>query len=114
MGIDLDDLGGEQSSSDWSGSENEMLDDDGNPWPRGQLISFDDEDMGGHIPSNVDRIHTTPQLAAPAGLMSEASAQVHEKFLSTNSPAYDHVVAADEVKLRRQAQKAANEQNDLD
>ncbi len=43
MGIDLDDLGGEEelNSSDWSGSEHEVLDDEGNPWPRGRLITFD-------------------------------------------------------------------------
>ncbi len=109
-GIDVDDLGGEEElhSSDWSGSECGMLDEQGNPWPKGQQISLDDG-MGGYIPYNVDQIHTLPQLATPAGPMTEESARAHEKFLSTKSLAHYQAVAADEEKERRQAEKAARE-----
>ncbi len=112
-GVDVDDLGAEEElhSSDWSGSECGMLDEKGNPWPQGQQISFDDG-MGGYIPYNVDQIHTLPQLATPAGPMTEESARAHEKFLSTKSPAHDRAVAADAEKERRQAEKAAKEQRD--
>ncbi len=46
----------ELHSSDWSGSECRMLDDEGNPWPRGQLITFSNG-MGGYIPYDIDQLH---------------------------------------------------------
>ncbi|MCP4550234.1 MAG: hypothetical protein GY835_27550, partial [bacterium] len=112
-GIDVDDLGGEEElhSSDWTGSECGMLDDEGNPWPKGQQISFDDG-MGGYIPYNIDQIHTLPQPATPAGPMTEELARAHEKFLSTKSPAHYRAVAADEEKEHRQAEKAAKERRE--
>ncbi len=90
-----------------------MLGEEGNPWPRGR-IALDDEGMGGYIPYDVDRIRTTPQPAAPASPMTEESAKVHEKFLSTKLDAYYRAVEADKEKLCRQAQKAAKEQDEQD
>ncbi len=113
LGVDVDDLsaGEELNSSDWSGSEHEMLDDEGNPWPRGQAISLD-EGMGGYIPYNIDQIHVLPPAAAPAVLMTKDSAEAHERVLSSKSPGQDRLAAQQAEELRRQSNKAAKEQLD--
>ncbi len=69
-----------------------MLDDEGNPWPRGQPISFDDG-MGGYISYNVNQIHVLLQVAVLAGPMTKDSAEACEQFLASTSPGQERLAA---------------------
>ncbi len=86
-----------------------MLDDEGNPWPRGQLISFGGG-MGGYIPYNIDQLHIIPQVAAPAGPRTKESAEALKRFLLGTSPGEDHLAAQEAEQLQRQTNKATKEQ----
>ncbi len=90
-----------------------MLDDEGNLWPRGRLISFDGG-MGGYIPYDIDQLHVIPQAAALAGPRTKESAKVLERFLLSKSPGEDRLVVQKVEQLRRQTNKAAKEQLEQD